>query len=94
MGEIQEATGNDFYNDLLEIKADIEFDRSIFGYFDRCFLANQVLAKHNFLKFFERRDAFRFQIKKNVEGKSQVTRNLYSCVLENFIWKIYEIIKH
>ena len=53
-GKIQETRGNDFYNDLLEIKDDIKLDRSIFGFFDKCFLANQVLAKHNFfLKFFE-----------------------------------------
>ena len=57
-GKIQETTGNDFYNDFLEIKDDIKLDRSIFGYFDRCFLANEVLAKHiTFcLKFFEKRD--------------------------------------
>ena len=92
-GKIQETIGNDFYNDLLEIKDDIKLDRSIFGFFDRCFRANQVLAKHNFfLKFFERRDDFRFQIKKKVEGKNQVTRNLSSCVLEKF--NGYEIIKH
>ena len=92
-GKIQETIGNDFYNDLLEIKDDIKLDRSIFGFFDRCFRANQVLAKHNFfLKFCERRDDFRFQIKKKVEGKNQVTRNLSSCVLEKF--NGYEIIKH
>ena len=92
-GKIQETIGNDFYNDLLEIKDDIKLDRSIFGFFDRCFRANQVLDKHNFfLKFFERRDEFRFQIKKKVEGKNQVTRNLSSCVLEKF--NGYEIIKH
>ena len=33
---------------MLEIKDGIELDRSIFGYFDRCFLANQVLAKTKF----------------------------------------------
>lgn len=57
-GKIQEATGNDFYNDFLEIKDDIKLGRSIFGYIDICFLANQVLVKHiTFcLKFFESRD--------------------------------------
>ena len=92
-GKIQETIGNDFYNDLLEINDDIKLDRSIFGFFDRCFRTNQVLAKHNFfLKFCERRHDFRFQIKKKVEGKNQVTRNLSSCVLEKF--NGYEIIKH
>ena len=75
-GKIQERIGNGVYHDLLEIKDDIKLDRSIFGYVDRCFVANLVLAKHNFfLKFFERRDVFRFQIKKKVEVKNQVTTN-------------------
>ena len=60
-----EVIGEDFYNDLLEIKDEIKLDRTLFGYFDRSFLANQVVAKHNFLKnFFERRDLFRFLIRK------------------------------
>ena len=63
--KITEVVGEDFYNDLLEIKDEIKLDRTLFGYFDRSFLANQVVAKHNFLKnFFERRDLFRFLIKK------------------------------
>ena len=53
--KIVEVLGEDIYNDLLEIKDEIKMDRVIFRYFDRCFIANQVLAKHNFsLKFFER----------------------------------------
>ena len=42
--KIVEVLGEDFYNDLLEIKDDIKLDRTLFGYFDRCFIANQVLA--------------------------------------------------
>ena len=82
--KIKEVLGNDFYNDLLEIKND-KLDGAIFGYFERCFLANQVLAKYNFFKFFERRNMFRFQIKKKVEGKNQVTRRFSSYVIEMFI---------
>ena len=53
--KITEVVGEDFYNDLLEIKDEIKLDRTLFGYFDRSFLANQVVAKHNFFKkFFER----------------------------------------
>ena len=33
---------------MLEIKDDITLDRTIFGYFDRCFQANEVLARHIF----------------------------------------------
>ena len=52
------------------------------------------LAKHNFfLKFFERRDKFRFLIKKRIEGrKNKVTRNLSSLIIKKLDG--YEIIKH
>ena len=51
----------DFYEGLVEIKDGIQLDKTLFGFFNGCFLVNKVLAKHNFfLKFFERRDKFRF----------------------------------
>ena len=54
-----------FYEELLQIKDNIQLDKTLFGFFNRCFLANKVLAKHNFFKkiFRERRDKFRFLIK-------------------------------
>ena len=63
----KEVIGNKFYLELVEIKDDIKLDKTLFGYFNRCFMANEVLAKHNiFLKFFKRRDKFRFLIKKGL----------------------------
>lgn len=44
----EDILGNDFYSGVLEIKDDIQLDRTLFGYFNRCSLANQVLAKYNF----------------------------------------------
>ena len=41
----------DFYEGLVETKDDIQLDKTLFGFFKRCFLMNKVLAKHNF--FFE-----------------------------------------
>ena len=71
-GKIKDVLGNKFYNDLIEVKNEIQLDRTIFGYFDRCFLVNKVLAKYNFfLKFFERRDIYRFQIKKKLRVRIQ-----------------------
>ena len=64
MGE--EVLGKDLYGEVMEIKDDIQLDKILFRYFDKCFVANEVLSKHNFfLKFFERRDKFRFLIKKS-----------------------------
>ena len=64
----KEIIGNEFYIELLEIKDDIKLDKTLFGCFNRCFMVNEVLAKHNFfLKFFERRDKFRFLTKKRLK---------------------------
>ena len=43
------------------------------------------MTKHGFfLRFFERRNVYRFLIKANIQGKNEVTRNLSSCVIEKF----------
>ena len=78
--------GKDFHEKLLEVKEDIQLDKTLFGFFDRCFLMNKVLAKHNFLlKFYERRDKFRFLIKKKIEDrKNKVTRDLSSSIIKKF----------
>ena len=63
--KIVEVLGGNFFDELKEIEEEIKLDRALFGYFDRCFKLNKVLAKHNyFLKFFERRGTYRFLIKK------------------------------
>ena len=91
--KIVESLGENLFNDLKEIEEKIKLDRTLFGYFDRCFKLNKVLAKHNyFLKFFERRDTYRFLIKKKVQGKNEVTRNLLGSVLEKF--NGYEMIRN
>ena len=46
--KIKEVLGYNFYNHLLEIKDNIKLDMTIFGYFDKCFQANEVLARYNF----------------------------------------------
>ena len=69
----------------------VKLDRTLFGYFDKCFKLNEVLAKYNyFLKFFERQDVYRFLVKKKAQGK--ITRNLSSSVLEKF--NGYEVIRN
>ena len=84
--KIVEVLGEDIYNDLLEIKDEIKLDRTLFGYFDRCFIANQVLAKHNFyLKFFERRDRFRFLIQKKVQGKMKSQKTSRALSLKKLL---------
>ena len=40
-----QVIGNEFYLELLEIRVDIKLDKTLFGYFNRCFIVNEVLAK-------------------------------------------------
>ena len=89
----REILGKDLYEDILEIKDKIQLDKTLFGFFNRCSKVNEVLSKYNFfLKFFERRDKYRFLIQKKVKRKNKVTRDLSSSVTEKF--NGYEIIKH
>ena len=47
-GKANDVLGKGFYEELLEIKDDIQLDKTLFGFFDRCFLVNKVLAKYFF----------------------------------------------
>ena len=68
--KIKEILGDDFYNDFLEIKDNIKLDQTVFGYFNRSFHVNEVLARCNlFLKFSERRNMYRFLIPKKSAGE-------------------------
>ena len=69
----REILGKNLYAELLEIKDEIQPDKTLFGCYSRCFLANEVLSNHKFfLKVFERRDKFRFLLKKNLLEKMEL----------------------
>ena len=81
------------YGELIDVKDEIQLDRTLFGFFNRCFLVIELLSKYDyFLKFYERRDKFRFLINKKIERKNKVTRDLSSSAIEKF--NGYELIKH
>ena len=62
-------------------------------FFDKCHLVNYLLeTKGLFLRIHEKRDKFRYLMKKGVTGKSNVTRNLSPCVIQKF--NGYEVLKH
>ena len=44
----KEILGEKFYEELSEIKEEIKLDRTEFGFFNKCFLANQLLSKHGY----------------------------------------------
>ena len=51
---ITEVLGKHFYNELLDIKDKTKLYRTLLGYYDRCFIANEILARHNFLSNFSK----------------------------------------
>ena len=52
-------------HDLKDMEDETELNRTLFGFFNRCFKLDQVISKYGyFLKFFKRRDNYRFLIKK------------------------------
>ena len=85
--------GENLYGDLIDVKDEMQLDRTLFGFFNRCFLVIELLSKYDyFLKFYERREKFRFLINKKIERKNKVTRDLSSSAIEKF--NGYELIKH
>ena len=44
----KDVWGKDFFIKLMEIEENLMLDHSIFGYFDRCHLVNNVLSEHGF----------------------------------------------
>ena len=71
--DAQKILEDDLYFDLMEIEAETMLDKTIFGFFNKCNIINQVISKHGFfLKFFERRNMYRFLIKKKVQRKMRL----------------------
>lgn len=64
--DAQKIFGESFYFDLLEIEPKTMLDKSLFGFFQRCFSINKVISKQGFfLRFFERRNMYIFLMKKS-----------------------------
>ena len=60
-------------------------DHTIFGFFDRCTKMNKVLAKFGyFLRFYERRNKFRYQLRQKLKSKNEMRSELSVCVIQTF----------
>lgn len=58
------------YFDFKEVESGTLLDKTLFGFFEKCYEINRVISKHGFfLKIFERRNMFRFHIKKRTKKK-------------------------
>ena len=61
-------------------------DYTVFGYLDKCLLLNNVLARHFgcFLRFYERRNKYRYQLRKKLKSKNEMCAEISSCAKQNF----------
>ena len=81
----KEILGTDFYLTLKEIEPDVMLDHTIFGFFERCTRMNEVLAKFGyFLRFYERRNKFRYQLRQKLKTKNEMRAELSACVIQKF----------
>ena len=55
-------------------------------FFDQCMKLNDLLAKEFgcFLRFFERRNKFRYQLRQKLKTKNEMKAELSSCVIRKF----------
>ena len=89
---MESVLGREFYKDVCDIKDKLKLDTSMYGFFDRCTSANELLAKKDFfLKFDERSNKYRYLIKNGATGENKITRDLSSSVIEKF--NGYDLIK-
>ena len=78
--------GQDRFLKLKQIEKEIMLDYTQFGFFDRCMKLNELLAREFgcFLRFYERRNKFRYQLRQKLKTKNEVKAELSSCVLQKF----------
>lgn len=82
--------GDEFTEKLFSEEENLHLDDSFENCFDKYHLVNELLEeKRLFLRVYERRDKFRFLIKKGVSGKNKIVRDLSACIIRKF--NSYEI---
>ena len=85
--------GTNLFTDLKEIEKKTMLNHSIFVYHDQCQLINQILSTHGFfLRFYERRNKSRYQLRQNLKEKNKMKRELSSCVIQKF--NGYELLRN
>ena len=85
LDKAKETLGDELFFGLKQVEGSVMLDHSLFGYFGRCWLVNNILAKHNyFLRFYERRNKFRYQLRRKLKTKNEMRRELSSCIIQKF----------
>ena len=58
---------------------------TIFGYFAQCQIINELLANFGiFLRFYERRNKFRYQLRQKLQSKNEMKTKLSACLIQKF----------
>ena len=82
---IKETLGDKLFFSLKEIEILTRLDHSLLGFFERCQKMNEILSEHSyFLRFYERQNKFRFQLRKKLKGKDESKREISACVVQKF----------
>ena len=80
-----EILGQTFAKKLLSEKENLRLDECHESFFDKCHMVNELIEEKGlFSRVYERRDKFRFLIKKDVSGKNKMLRDLSSCIIRKF----------
>ena len=82
----KEIIGHDRFLKLKQIEKEIMLDYTQFGFFDRCMKLNDLPAKEFgcFLRFYEHRNKFRYQLRQKLKSKNEMKAELSSCVIQKF----------
>ena len=82
-GKVEGVLGR---GNFCDVKDQLKLETSIYGFFDKCALANELSAKRQFsLKFYERRDRCRYLMKEGATGKNKITRDLSSSIIKSLM---------
>ena len=91
--KVKETLGDKLFFSLKEIETLTRLDHFLFVFFERCQKMNEILSEHSyFLRFYERQNKFRFQLRKKLKGKDESRRELSACVEQEF--NGYELLRN
>ena len=80
------AIREDKFEKLVEIKKDIMLDYTQFGFWKKCLKLNEVLSDHFglFLRFYERRNKYRYLLRKRVDSKNKMHSEVSTLAISKF----------
>ena len=83
---IIDVLGRENFLKVKEIESETMLDYTHFGFFGQCTKMNHFLAVNfgYFLRFFERRNKFRNQLRQKLKAKNEMRAELFSCVIQKF----------